>query len=120
LTRIYSATIWYHFTFVAVSIALLGWGLGGMAVHLFKRVRAFTIEDAAIAAILYGISLPVCLWVLARFPFEVSRLPLYFILPLVPFFLAGITLSIVFDLNRERATALYFVDLLGASLGALV
>ena len=37
LTRIYSATIWYHFTFVAVSVALLGWGLGGLAVHLLKR-----------------------------------------------------------------------------------
>ena len=31
LTRIYSATIWYHFAFVAVSVALLGWGLGGFA-----------------------------------------------------------------------------------------
>ena len=31
LTRIYSATIWYHFAFVAVSVALLGWGLGGLA-----------------------------------------------------------------------------------------
>jgi len=25
LTRIYSATIWYHYAFVAVSVALLGW-----------------------------------------------------------------------------------------------
>ena len=37
LTRIYSATIWYHFAFVAVSTALLGWGLGGLALHLLKR-----------------------------------------------------------------------------------
>ena len=29
LTRIYSATIWYHFAFIAVSVAL-GWGLGGV------------------------------------------------------------------------------------------
>src|SRR5438034_1123514 len=120
LTRIFSATIWYHFAFVAISIALLGWGLGGMVVHLAKRRRSLTIEQAATGAILYGLSLPVCLWFLTRFPFDVSRLPLYFILPLLPFLLAGITLSIVFDLNRERATGLYFVDLLGASLGALV
>jgi hypothetical protein len=36
LTRIYSATIWYHFAFVVISMALLGWGLGGLAVHLLK------------------------------------------------------------------------------------
>src|SRR3954466_3177564 len=79
LTRIYSASIWYHFAFIAISIALLGWGLGGMVVHLLKREPVLTIEHAAAAATLYGLSLPFCLWVLARFPFEVSRLPLYFI-----------------------------------------
>src|SRR2546429_3493789 len=36
LTRIYSASIWYHFAFVAISVALLGWGLGGFTVHLLK------------------------------------------------------------------------------------
>jgi predicted membrane-bound spermidine synthase len=119
LTRIYSATIWYHFAFVAVSIALLGWGLGGMVAHIWRRSRPASIEHAAAAALLYGLSLPVSLWFLVRYPFEISRLPLYFVLPLVPFLLAGITLSIVFDLHRERAGSLYFVDLLGASLGAL-
>jgi predicted membrane-bound spermidine synthase len=119
LTRIYSATIWYHFAFVAISIALLGWGLGGMVAHVWRRFRPATTEHAAVAALLYGLSLPVCLWVLVRFPFDFSRLPLYFVLPLAPFLLAGITLSVVFDLHRERAGGLYFVDLLGASLGAL-
>src|ERR1039458_221479 len=85
LTRIYSATIWYHFAFVAVSIALLGWGLGGMVVHLLRRRVSSTMEMAAGAAMLYGLSLPVCLWLLARFPFDISRLLLYFILPLMPF-----------------------------------
>src|ERR1043165_6982594 len=46
LTRIYSATIWYHFTFVAVSVALLGWGLGGLAVHLQRRRAPLTLERA--------------------------------------------------------------------------
>src|SRR3989440_5963369 len=81
LTRIYSATIWYHFAFVAISIALLGWGLGGIIAHLWQRNRPATIQDAAAALLLYGLSLPACLWVLAHFPFDFSRLPLYFVLP---------------------------------------
>src|ERR1051326_7003398 len=40
LTRIYSASIWYHFAFVAISVALLGWGLGGFTVHLWKQIKA--------------------------------------------------------------------------------
>lgn len=119
LTRIYSATIWYHFAFVAISVALLGWGLGGMSVHLLKRRMPSSTERAAVFAMLYALAIPAALWVLVRFPFEVSRLSLYFLTPLVPFLLAGMALSMVFDLNRAESGSLYFADLLGASLGAL-
>jgi hypothetical protein len=119
LTRIYSATIWYHFAFVAISMALLGWGLGGLAVHLLKSRWPPTIEKAAVFTMLYGIAIPACLWILVKYPFELQRLPLYFVTPLVPFFLGGIALSMIFDLNRSGAGSLYFADLLGASIGAV-
>src|ERR1700746_1551957 len=112
LTRIYSATIWYHFAFVAISIALLGWGLGGMIAYLWRRGRAATLATAAVWLLLYGLSLPFCLLVLTRFPFDFSRLPLYFILPLLPFLLAGIALSVVFDVYPARSGKLYFIALL--------
>ena len=119
LTRIYSATIWYHFAFVAISMALLGWGLGGLAVHLLKKSWPPSLEKAAVFTMLYAVAIPACLWVLVKYPFELQRLPLYFVTPLVPFFLGGIALSMIFDLNRTGSGSLYFADLLGASLGAL-
>lgn len=119
LTRIYSATIWYHFTFVAVSVALLGWGLGGFALHLLKRRLRPSLEFAAASTLLYAIAIPACLWLIARFPFRIDLLPLYFIAPLVPFLLAGMALSAIFDVHRETSSTLYFADLIGASLGAL-
>jgi predicted membrane-bound spermidine synthase len=120
LTRIYSATIWYHFAFVAISVALLGWGLGGLAVHLAKKVMTPTIDKAAVLTMAYAVAIPACLALLVKYDFQLDRLPLYFIAPLVPFFLAGMALSMIFDLNRATATSLYFADLLGASLGAIV
>jgi len=120
LTRIYSASVWYHFAFVAISVALLGWGLGGFTVHLLKRKFALSMNAAAIVTALYAVSIPLCLSLLAHFPFEMERLPLYFLAPLVPFFLAGMVLSIVFDLHRAEASSLYFADLLGAAIGAVV
>jgi len=119
LTRIYSATIWYHFAFVAVSVALLGWGLGGFGLHLLKRRLGSSLDRAAVLALLYAAAIPACLGLLVRFPFTLERLPLYFVAPLVPFFLAGMALAMVFDLCRDRAGSLYFADLVGASLGAL-
>jgi hypothetical protein len=119
LTRIYSATIWYHFTFVAVSVALLGWGLGGLVVHVTKRVVRPTLETAATLAAAYGGTILFCLWLIAHMPPSLAQMPVYFAAPLVPFLLAGMALSIIFDLRREMTTWLYFADLAGASVGAL-
>src|ERR1043166_1705507 len=163
LTRIYSASIWYHFAFVAISVALLGWGLGGFTVHLWKGVRGkgqggreadrkrqkaegrkqnaedelrngegdretaggtpayqLSMNAAALVTLLYAGTIPLCLWLLVRYPFEMDRLPLYFLAPLLPFFLAGMALSIVFDIHRAIAGTLYFYDLIGAALGAVL
>ena len=120
LTRIFSATIWYHFAFVAISVALLGWGLGGFALHSLKGRLAPTSERAGLVTLLYALSLPFCLWLIVRLPFLPERLVFYFLVSLLPFFLAGIALSMVFDLHREKTGALYFADLLGAATGALL
>src|SRR5437588_11659417 len=120
LTRIYSASIWYHFAFVAISVALLGWGLGGFTVHLLKQRVRLTMQSAALVTVLYAGAIPLCLWLLVRYPFEMDRLPLYFLAPLLPFFLAGMALSIIFDLHRAIAGSLYFFDLLGAAIGAVL
>ena len=66
LTRIFSATIWYHFAFVAISVALLGWGLGGFALHLLRGRMAFSRERAALFTFLYGLSIPLALWLIVR------------------------------------------------------
>src|SRR6266851_1494305 len=75
-----------------------GSGLGGFTVHLLKQRIRLSLDTAALVTLLYAGAIPLCLWLLARFPFEMERLPLYFLAPLLPFFLAGMALSIVFDL----------------------
>lgn len=119
LTRVYSATIWYHFAFLAVSVALLGWGLGGALLHAWRHRVAATRDNAALLAALYALAIPFCLWLMVRFPFRVERLPLYFAAPLVPFLLAGMAVAMIFHLHRDGAARLYFADLAGAALGAL-
>jgi hypothetical protein len=44
--RIYSASIWYHLAFVAISVALLGWGLGALQVTFGSRQAADGVEIA--------------------------------------------------------------------------
>jgi predicted membrane-bound spermidine synthase len=118
LTRIFSATIWYHFAFVAISVALLGWGLAGFALHALRnRVRP-SLHAAGVMCLLYAACIPLSLWLIVRNPFHPERLPLYFVVSALPFFLAGVALTMVFTLHREGAGRLYLADLLGASTGA--
>src|SRR3954470_15721821 len=85
LTRIYSASIWYHFAFVAISVALLGWGLGGFSVHLLKHWMGkpgvgsrepgkqqgmLSMNAAAVTTLLYAGAVPLCIWLLVRYPFD--------------------------------------------------
>lgn len=120
LTRIFSATIWYHFAFVAVSVALLGWGLGGFALHLLRARVTPSMNAVGWLTLAYALAIPLALGAIVRFPFHPERLPLYFVASLLPFLLAGAALAMLFALHREQAGRLYFADLLGASLGALV
>src|SRR6185436_7556352 len=89
LTRIFSATLRYHFAFVAISTALLGWGLGGLLLHVLRgRIRS-SREFAARLALLYAASVPCSLWVIVRVPAQPERIGLAFAAALWPFLLAG-------------------------------
>src|SRR5215204_583638 len=49
ITRIFSAAIWYHFAFVAVSVALVGLGASGLVVqHRVKKLKGKWAENLTI------------------------------------------------------------------------
>src|ERR687888_2559457 len=66
ITRIFSAAIWYHFAFVAVSVALVGLGASGLVVqHRVKRIKENWTQNLAIFSA-WGITLfiPITLFVM--------------------------------------------------------
>src|SRR5688572_12217251 len=72
LTRIFSVTMWYHFAFVAISVALFGITAGALIVHLRparfapERVK----EQLWRAALAYSVSMAVCFAVQLQIPFR--------------------------------------------------
>ena len=87
--------------------------------HLLRRFLLPTREKASFLAVCYAAAIVVCLWTIVQFPFRLELLPVYFVAPLVPFLFAGMSLSMIFHLNPDIASTLYFADLTGASVGAL-
>src|SRR5690349_19366383 len=69
LTRLFSVVLFYHFAFLAISIALLGLGAGGVFAHLWKQwlnaweIRSIPRVTSAGTAILIPLLLEIVLHV---------------------------------------------------------
>jgi hypothetical protein len=125
LTRIFSVTMWYHFAFLAVSLAVFGIGVSGQVVYLCGSV--FKIENIKIYSLLCAVSfIPVLLLSLyVSLPLEVSYksvpvLAAVYVLCALPFFLGGLCVALVFSQYHDSAAYIYFADLLGAGTGCIL
>ena len=128
LTRLFSVVLFYHFAFLAISIALLGLGAGGVFAYLL-RPRLTGIETRRFAATLCmvnAIAVPVVLEIVLHVPVELDvsgknflRLTALYLAAAVPFFLTGSLFSVVFARESARIPRLYGADLCGGALACL-
>src|SRR5438105_7074061 len=70
LTRLFSVVLFYHFAFLAISIALLGLGAGGVFAHLGKRkLERWSVRQiATVCSILSAISIVIALEIILHIP----------------------------------------------------
>src|SRR2546422_6147796 len=117
VTRILSVVLWYHFAFLAVSLAMLGLGAPGVWFAL-RRAGERTLERALIAA---AVAAPVSIVVLFRCGGPLpQRTALATVCILVPMLALGSAVCLL--LLRARGGAIsrmYGADLLGATAAAL-
>jgi hypothetical protein len=133
LTRVFSVVMWYHFAFMAISLALLGGAVGGMTVFALRPRLARWRPEAVLAvlAILFGISVPLVFAAYVRIPFRPSQgwlrvspwgmlgLMAIYLDVALPFFFGGVCMALALGAWSERAGVVYFADLVGASLGCV-
>ena len=128
LTRLFSVVLFYHFAFLAISIALLGLGAGGVFAYLRKQ-RLTRIDTRTLAAqlcCLNAIAIPIVLEVVLHVPVSLElswgnlgRLTALYLAAAIPFFLTGVLFSVVFAREARSITRLYGADLLGGALACL-
>ena len=128
LTRLFSVVLFYHFAFLAISIALLGLGAGGVFAYLLKprlsriatRHLAARLCLASAAAIFLVLAVvlhvPVALNVTGK---NFLHLSVLYIVSALPFFFTGLLFSVVFARETWRVARLYGADLCGGALACL-
>jgi hypothetical protein len=122
LTRIFSVVFFYHFAFLAISMALFGLGVGGVFSYVVAGWKAplFTRLGrlSALNSLLVVLALVVVLaqnkdpngWSIALIYFPTS----------LPFFISGTIVSLAVSETIDRVNRVYFFDLLGAAGGCLL
>ena len=116
LTRLFSVVLFYHFAFLAISIALLGLGAGGVFSYLLKKrlARTPTRTLAARLCIDGSVVVFVVLEVVLRVPVTLAvdarnflHLTALYVVSSLPFFLTGLVFSVVFARETWRVQRLY-------------
>jgi len=121
LTRVFSVIYFYHFAFLAISVALFGLGAGGVFSYLVPGWRGTLYGKIGILASVNAGAIVFSLAFLVNRTGAMSTVELmtaYFIAA-VPFLLAGIIVSLVIADTIQRVNRVYFFDLMGASGGCL-
>jgi spermidine synthase len=119
LTRLFSVIYYYHFAFLAISIALFGLGAGGVLSYLVNSWPGSLFTKVGALAALNAVAIVVSLCFLTSRVGSSVLLIAYFVAA-VPFLLAGTILSLVIADTIQRVERVYFFDLIGAASGCLV
>src|SRR2546429_642687 len=128
LTRLFSVVLFYHFASLAISIALLGRGAGGVLAYLRKSwlTRFETRTLAAWLCVANALLIPIVLEVVLHTPVSLElskanflRLTAICVASAIPFFLTGLQFSIIFARESGHIPHLYGADLSGGALACL-
>lgn len=129
LTRIFSVTMWYHFAFVAISLALFGMTAGALIVHF--KPQWFTDDRVKpqmfLFSLLAALSMAVALVGQLAVPFrvELNAVAVFSVIYTcaviaVPFTLMGVVVCLALTKFPDRVNRLYAADLMGAGFGCLL
>lgn len=127
LTRILSVSLWYHFAFMIISVALLGFGVSGVVLSLNDKLKKMKTDKLlTFLSIFFGASVILSFIIMNQIPFDPFSLltnpiqflylPVYYLLITIPFFFSGLIISVLLTKFKEEVSRLYFFDLIGAGL----
>ena len=129
LTRLFSVVLFYHFAFLAISVALLGLGAGGVFAHVFRsNLSRWSVGELGAsllcvnAIVIFGV-LEVVLHSAVSLNLELrnfEKLTIIYLVAAIPFFVIGLLFSVVFARETAQVSRLYGFDLIGGALACVL
>jgi hypothetical protein len=136
LTRVFSISQWNHLSFMVISIALFGFAAAGTFLNIIDthkkdwEQRLSASGPVKIFIILYTVTAIGSFILLNRIPLDYFRLPLEpvqifylltaYLLLALPFFFAGLVISLAYTFIPEKTGFVYFASMAGSACGAII
>ena len=128
LMRWLSVTTWYHFAYLVISTALIGFGASGTLLtlagrHMIPRFRSWAfwcLLAFALSAVLFcrfGRVIPLNPQYLLYSLKQVGWAGVYHIFVVLPFFLGGLVIGLFLMRYKEKIYSVYGANLIGSGLG---
>ena len=133
LMQILSITQWYHFAYMVISVAMLGFGFSGTVLAIARQWFLKRAETAIpllmiLSGLTMAIVIPVTQSLLGGFDMyllfvdtsQIWFLVVTYFMYLIPFFLAALAIGLIFVKYVENIGTIYFANLIGSGLGGIV
>jgi spermidine synthase len=127
LTKIFSVTLWYHFSYFVISLAMFGMGFGGMLVyHLNEQFKYSIKRNLYLLSIFLAISIILSLYAVINYHLPntldwqsiVQFIGVYLVCT-APFVFSSIILAVLFLNWPDKSNTIYSFDLQGAAIGCI-
>jgi hypothetical protein len=134
LTRVFSFIMYHHFTYLVISVAMLGFGAAGtyLTIRGSDADLSGGYQFLAKMAVLFGLTTLAAIVFIPRIHFypldmyfygdysNLLSLLIIIILTAAPFFFGGTCIAYIITGAAERVNRVYFADLAGAAVGCLL
>lgn len=133
LIQILSIVQWYHFAYMVISIALLGFGAAGTFLAFFRKpllkhikvvLPALMISCGLLMSLVTGVSqLPFFRfdsYLLFADYSHLVKLLFTYLLFFIPFFIGALAIGLIFDRYVSIIGKIYFANLVGSGAGGLI
>ena len=133
LIQILSIVQWYHFAYMVISVAMLGFGTAGTFISLFRKYLLNKIDLLlpwlmVITSLLMSVSVTISQTSLFSFDSyrlfaDIShlwKLIATYMIFLLPFFFGALAIGLIFVKHVDKIGTFYFANMLGSGIGGTI
>jgi hypothetical protein len=131
LTRFFAVTQFYHFAFLVISLALLGFGFSGTLLSVLPQLRKISFSRMLfLLGLSFTVSVGLAYFVINFLPFDSYSIAwdrkqyflfaFYYLVLTIPFTISGLAVGSALSQRDHQSHIYYASNLLGSGVGALI